>query len=862
MKRLLISLFLLASCLLSGNNGTKKELTIDEVVKWKRITESIISDDGMYSAFKFEPWRGVATIKLYNREGGELFAADSASNMTFIPGSEILSYKRGDTKSESLHIYNVKKGVEDKIESVKKYLIGEKWGEAAIIVLQRDSSLLFQSVKSSRREVLGKATDVKIAEEREVLFFVNDKALLTYRMGAERADTLFKGEKKIDNFVADKRGDGVAFVSDNKLFIWRGDQVEEIASNVSGRRAPYYSDNGNKIYYGVMPEKRTRDTTYAKDEFPEVHIWHWKEEVQFAQQVINKQRDMNASYLAVYDVNKGVSSMLTDDMIPDVRTIDKGNSDYYIGVSNRPYALESMWEGRGKSDIWLIDVGTNSRKLIAEGVAGSPRISPEGRYLYWYSSPDSAWFTASIPAFEVVKVTDPKILRAYDEDNDVPDWPSSYSSAGWSSGDEYFLVYDKYDIWRVDPKGAATPVRLTPNGRESGMTYRYVAMDRENREVVDLKGDVWLMGFDNTSKGNSLYRIKLNGKDKAVKVYGDDFQINNFIKAKNSDYYLFTRESFEEFPNYYLTDSKFKKPIKLTEANPQQRDFNWGSAELISWVSSDGIRLEGVLYKPENFDPAKKYPMIVNFYEKNSSSLYSHRIPEAHRSTIDYHMYTSQGYIVFNPDVVYTDGFPGESAYNAVMPGIAKIIEMGFVDPHRIGAQGHSWGGYQVAYLATRTNLFAAIESGAPVVNMFSAYGGIRWGTGINRSFQYEYGQSRIGETPWEAPFKYIENSPLFTMDKVTTPILIMQNDQDGHVPWYQGIEYFVALKRLQKPVWMLNYSGEVHWPQKMKNKIDFQIRMMQFFDHYLKGKPMPRWMDEGLTLIDLEYELGYELKQ
>ncbi|MDD2420326.1 MAG: prolyl oligopeptidase family serine peptidase, partial [Bacteroidales bacterium] len=302
----------------------------------------------------------------------------------------------------------------------------------------------------------------------------------------------------------------------------------------------------------------------------------------------------------------------------------------------------------------------------------------------------------------------------------------------------------------------------------------------------------------------------------------------------------------------------FSKNTKITEANGQQGDFIWGSAELVEWTSYDGVQLQGVVYKPENHDPLKRYPVIVNFYDKNSATLHSYRTPEAHRSTVDYHWYNSHGYVIFNPDVVYKDGYPGESAFNAVMPGISKLIEEGIADPERIGAQGHSWGGYQVAYLATRTNLFAAIESGAPVVNMYSAYGGIRWGTGLNRSFQYEHQQSRIGKTPWESPLRYMENSPIFTMDKVNTPILIMHNDQDGHVPWYQGIEFFVALKRLRKPVWLLNYTGEVHWPQKLKNKIDFQLRMKQFFDHYLKDAPAPQWMEPGISAIELETKTGY----
>ena len=199
----------------------------------------------------------------------------------------------------------------------------------------------------------------------------------------------------------------------------------------------------------------------------------------------------------------------------------------------------------------------------------------------------------------------------------------------------------------------------------------------------------------------------------------------------------------------------------------------------------------------------------------------------------------------------YKIGYPGESAYNAVIPGVTALIDEGFVDADNIALQGHSWGGYQIAYLLTRTNLFKCAESGAPVVNMISAYGGIRWGTGLSRMFQYEHSQSRIGGTLWETPLRYIENSPIFTIDKITTPVLILHNDNDGAVPWYQGIEFFVAMRRLGKPAWMLNYNGEPHWPVKLQNRIDFQTRMSQFFDHYLKGKEMPEWMEKGVPRVE-----------
>jgi dienelactone hydrolase len=455
------------------------------------------------------------------------------------------------------------------------------------------------------------------------------------------------------------------------------------------------------------------------------------------------------------------------------------------------------------------------------------------------------------------RLTTPASFLAWDENNDVPDYPSPYGIAGWTKNDEYILLYDRYDIWQFDPEGNKLPVNLTMNGRNKQITYRYTPLDKEET-AINRDSLLLLSGFDEQTKGYGYYKARFSSPAAPVTLLAGNFRLNIPLKAKKANTVIYTSETFEQYPDVKLTDLSFRRSVQLTDGYKQQQNILWGNAELVSWTSLDGKPLQGVIYKPDNFDPQKKYPLVVNFYERNAETLYSYRMPEPHRSTIDYHFYNSNGYILFNPDVVYEDGYPGESCFNSVMPGISLLISKGYIDEKAIGAQGHSWGGYQVAYLATRTNLFAAIESGAPVVNMFSAYGGIRWGSGLNRSFQYEHTQSRIGATIWESPLRYSENSPLFTMDKVTTPILIMHNDNDGHVPWYQGIEYFVALKRLQKPVWLLNYTGEVHWPMKMANRVDFQKRMFQFFEHYLKDKPMPRWMSEGIPAIDQDFELGY----
>jgi len=281
----------------------------------------------------------------------------------------------------------------------------------------------------------------------------------------------------------------------------------------------------------------------------------------------------------------------------------------------------------------------------------------------------------------------------------------------------------------------------------------------------------------------------------------------------------------------------------------------------VEWTSFSGEKLKGLLYKPENLDPNHKYPMVVYFYERNSELLNRHQHPSPSHSTINKTFYNSNGYLVFVPDITYRDGYPGQSAYNAIVSGTQHLInKYPFVDEKHIGLQGQSWGGYQTAYLITQTDMFAAGMAGAPVSNMTSAYGGIRWETGISRMSQYEHTQSRIGGTLWEKPLHYIENSPLFYAPKVNTPLLMMHNDNDGAVPWYQGIEYFVALRRLDKPVWMLTYNDEPHnlKTTSWANRVDLSTRMFQFFNHYLKGKPMPEWMEKGVPAIEKGKNLGY----
>jgi len=323
--------------------------------------------------------------------------------------------------------------------------------------------------------------------------------------------------------------------------------------------------------------------------------------------------------------------------------------------------------------------------------------------------------------------------------------------------------------------------------------------------------------------------------------------VGGLQKARDADVTVFTEATFAEFPDLWVSDTKFTNPQKVSNANPQQADYIWGKAENIKYINGDGKVLTARLIKPENFDPSKKYPMMVYIYEELSNGLHQYSAPNVGTS-INITRYVSNGYVVLEPDIVYETGYPGPSAMKCVIPAINTVVAQGYIDPKRIGIQGHSWGGYQITYMITQTDIFRAVEAGASVSNMISAYGGIRWGTGMVREFQYEKTQSRIGSTPWDAPLQFIENSPIFWIERIHTPYLTIHNDADDAVPWYQGIEFNTAMRRLGKEAYMFSFNGEPHGLRNRDNMKYWTVHMDEFFDHYLLGKPRPEWMDKGVS--------------
>jgi dipeptidyl aminopeptidase/acylaminoacyl peptidase len=632
---------------------------------------------------------------------------------------------------------------------------------------------------------------------------------------------------------------------------------------ITENSSPEYSKNGQRIFFGTQPRPEPEpddDDEVPEDERVTVDIWAWTDPQLQPQQLRQVQQERRRTYQGVLSLADGRFVQLARPDMPDITLVRDGDADFAIGRSNLPYRIQSSW-GAGGTDYYRVNLATGERETLLEYLDGNASVSPTGKYLTWFDGEKEAWFAMDLATRNVADISAQIPHPIVNEQHDTPDLPGSYGNAGWTQDDGRFLLNDAFDIWAVDPTGREAPRNLTEGvGRRENMRFRLSGFGREDDEFVDFSKDVLLTAAHQWTKAEGFYRDRFQGNTPPSLVHTDDRSFGNPSKADNANVVLITRGSFSEFNDLYVTDPDFSSFRRISDANPQQAEYRWGSAELVDWMSTDGERLQGVLYKPEGFDPTQQYPMMVYFYERLSNNLHNYVTPSAGSSSINIAFYVSRGYLVFTPDIPYKVGYPGESAMNAIVPGVLSLIDEGFVKPDRIGLQGHSWGGYQIAYMITRTNMFAAVEAGAPVSNMTSAYGGIRWSSGLVRQFQYEKTQSRIGGSLWERPLQFIENSPIFWADKVQTPLLMLHNDEDGAVPWYQGIEYFTALRRLSRPVWMFNYNGEAHGLGRAANRKDWAIRMQQFFDHYLMDAPPPVWLVEGLPAVLKGRSLGLEL--
>ncbi|WP_413513211.1 alpha/beta hydrolase family protein [Myroides odoratus] len=887
------------------NLGNKKK---DQLVE--RGENALFTADSKYIVFAIRPfYKELKAVKNKKKKADEI-AKDSlgiynllTQEMTKIPqvksfklpskGASTIAYlleKEIDTtqgkkakltkksdKNEPLELVllNLETAVEKRIANVTEYYFDEK-----------GNYLVYATANPEKKKVESKDS-VEVATDSLAAISEPKSADQTYGVYAidlktAKLATLFQGEGKFSQFSFDQEGKQLVFTytadeekalvknyiiyytqlpKQAKILLTK--EVKGMPSDwvISENYASQFSKNGKRLYFGIAPQSIPKDTTLVADDHALVDVWHYKEDYLQPQQLVNLEKDLKKSYLATMDLtqmNRIVA--LANETSNATSLVDEGNASFVFQMSDYGRRVEKQWDIAGVSSYFIVDVNTGVRKEIIKDLPGRASVSPKGTAVVYYNSQEGNWYVYEIKTGVTKQLNKGLNVSFAEEEFDMPDLPSSYGIKGWTDKDESVLIGDRYDIWAFYLKGNKAPKRITNGyGRKHNLTFDLIQFDEE-KKAFDKNETVIATVFDNATKEAGYFSVNLKTLEDPKKILLEPYGgFSSLIKAKDATVYAFTKGNFVQSNDLYVGE-RLDQTTRLSHLNPQQQNYNWGTNELIHWTTPNGYEATGVLVKPEDFDETKQYPMLVYFYEKLSDNLHRYEAPAPTPSRLNISYFVSNGYLVFTPDISYTDGFPGKAAEEYINSGVDFLKQNAWVNPDKIGIQGQSWGGYQVTYLVTVTDMYAAAWAGAPVANMTSAYGGIRWGTGMSRQFQYEKTQSRIGKTLWEGYDLYIENSPLFKVPNIKTPLVIMHNDNDGAVPWYQGIEMFMAMRRLNKPVWMLNYNGDEHNLMKRQNRKDIQIRQQQFFDYYLKDAQAPIWMVKGVPAVLKGKDWGFEL--
>jgi dipeptidyl aminopeptidase/acylaminoacyl peptidase len=646
--------------------------------------------------------------------------------------------------------------------------------------------------------------------------------------------------------------------------VLRYDNINIPESMALATTAPKLGNDGSTLYFFVRRKPKPKDNSVPDFEQPKVDVWTWNEGVLMAKQKLSARLELNKTFMMRVDL-KDTSKVFALESPELEFTVGRQNTqDFILASTDAPYLIQQQWDMEKQFDLYKVSLRDGDRKLLQRGVrVTNISASPDGRYYLYYSLEEGDFHLLDIVSEHDLNVT-ALLGRNFKNDiNDTPTLPKPWESAVWSSDNRTFYLRDSYDVWQFDAEGKIAPFMLTEGkGEKSGTRYSICSINGTDISGKDegrlqTEGEpVFFRMFNTITKEHGLavkttkkpLEVLCEGKYELKTIRKHNIgQRNNKVKTM----YSFIRGNYEEGENIWLADGKFEKAVRISDINPQRKEYNWGTVELTEWTTAKGNRSEGMIFKPEDFDPLKKYPVLIFLYERCSDEIYNIRQPEPSQSVINIPYYVSNGYIVFVPDIHYSIGHPGKSVMEYLMSGCDMLCKNSWIDADNIGIQGQSWGGYEVSFVVTQTDRFKAACAGAPVANMTSGYGGLRWDNGMSRQVQYEQGQSRIGKNLWDGLDLYIENSPLFYVPEVKTPILIMSNDKDGSVPWWQGIEFFTALRRCGKRAWMLQYNDEAHNLLKRHNCMDYTKRLSEFFDHYLKGKPMPEWMEYGEPAID-----------
>ena len=911
-KSLSISLFVLVTLLINSSAWAQnKALNVEDYHRWSHITEAEVSNNGNWMAYVLRPNGGDDTLHVIslnnNRTHHEIPLADNA---VFSDDNNWVAYsvavdeetrkkmsKKGDKVYDKAQLLNLKTGEKKTTERAAAMVFSEDGMYWAVHrekpeddkSKHKGSDLIIHNLKNATVQNIGNVSEFAFNKKSTSLAYLVDASektgngvylkdlasgkLTTLDTDSSTYSTLSWDDEDAHRKNWNQKGNALAVLkghkvdsllhTENQLLVFRGLNSNTTKSTldpeskqnfpddmiISENGGVSWSTNGELVFIGI----RTQEPKLKmdKDTVANVDVFHWKDDRIQTVQEQQAGRDRRFTYVATFNPSNNDFARLTDEDMRELNT--SGHNQFMVGRDETPYIDDVNW-GVSPADLYRVNIQNGERTRFAEEVKRPLGYSPDGRY-YLYQNitgQDTVLFVYDVQRDVNTNLSASAPVQFMDMDHPYPHENPTYGVAGWTKDGKNVIVNHKYDLWMLALDGSKATNITRGVGADQQIRFRYETLD-DDEEYIDTSKNLLLSAFGEWTKKNGFYQVKVGNTPKEL-IY-EDALFDDWEKARNSDRVILTKETFVDFPDYYATNSSFKNLKKVTDANPQQAEYAWGERVLVEYENSRGIKLQGTLTLPAGYEPGKKYPMIVYFYETMSDRHNQYSMPvyddRPHMST-----YASNGYLVLMPDNVFQEGRPGTSSLDCITAATQKVIDLGYADPEQIGLQGHSWGGYQSSFILTQTDMFATVVTGAPPTNLTGFYNNIYGRTGTNHHGIMEIGQVRMGRnvTPWSHRDVYQRENPMFYVPQIETPFMILHGTDDGAVDWMQGLEFYNAARRLDKEVVLLSYPGEGHHLGREANQIDFQIRMKQWFDHYVRDVPPADWITDGIPFLEKQY--------
>ncbi len=892
---ILFFLILFSGIQRSHAQDTLPVLTKKDYDQWQILSSTDISPDGNWIAYRIKRVEGNDTLFIAstNPARDTTYAFAFGSGILFSRDSQWAAFRIGYSEKETeqkkekhqeirykMILLHLEDGKQQLFKDIQSYDFARSSGYLAMKSYKpekskaKGSDLILRNLRTGTTQNIGNITEWKFNKPGDRLAYITDALnkqgnnVSLLNLTENKTTILASDTNTFRKLSWEREGHALAFLQavydtsfaepthyviavrdiyhpENKTVII----PEKIGNFPDSMRikesyVPRWSEDLSLLYFGIEKwdtlKKEDKKKKEKKEKQPGVDIWHWKDDPVQPEQKKQYSKDKNFTYLCSWDPAGKKFFRLTDDGMRNARLT--GDGGHALVWTLKPYQPQFKLT---YADYYVADPKNGTRKAVINHQALGVSSSPGGKYLLYFR--DKNWWSYNIATGKTVNLTASLPVPFWNVRDDHPAVQKPpFGTAGWTDDDKEVILYDEYDVWAVRPDGSKAQ-KLT-KGRDNRIRYRIVRLDHE-KKYIDSKLPVYLTMFGDTTK-DSGFAVMLPKKRTVKKLLYKPEMNNRLEKAILSDKFIYVTQTYTKSPNVFYTDRDFRQIRQITHTNPQQSDYAWGKATLVSFTNRDGKKLQGVLHYPAKYEPGKKYPMLVYIYEIRSNSLHYYVVPSP-KSFYNITNYVQQGYFVFQPDIVYKTDHPGESAVDCVVPAVEKVLATGMIDRKKIGIMGHSWGAYQTSFIITQTDLFSAAVAGAPLTDMISMYNSIYWNSGTPDQQIFETSQGRLSQPWWMLLKEYMDNSPMFQAAKINTPLLVAFGDKDGAVDWHQGIEMYITMRRMEKPMIMLVYAGENHAVRKKENMLDYTRRINEFFNHYLKGDPAKPWIENGVKYID-----------